>query len=334
MKLKEQFSMGKIPSLKNAHLLLYVALKLCCVRELGDACDAEQQEQQQQQQDGYQNMSKTDLMVKILQEILECEGSLDRLMVCLLLGCRAPGLASGWYSQTSSEDEKEQDLRLILDHARLVPGCIVREVVSAPLWSCGSSPVVVAALAEAPRLVLTLLQYGAGGTALNYYLYSKCYKNGVYLAIAYLLRKLRDHVKSGVVTVHYLEPSGQHDPCAVHVPQISHQPARGAYEDANVLARTTDLLTVSGENPITSCLRYLLRSVPHVPVKFLRDQVGDGCDVALLLPRQCCLEPASLAHLARTATRTHLRDKDLLPQVLHHLPIPLTLQQYLNLLRD
>lgn len=49
------------------------------------------------------------------------------------------------------------------------------EVVSAPLWSCGSTPVVVAALAESPRLVLTLLQYGAGGSTLNYYLYSKCY---------------------------------------------------------------------------------------------------------------------------------------------------------------
>ncbi|KAK7079972.1 hypothetical protein SK128_022145 [Halocaridina rubra] len=108
--------------------------------------------------------------------------------MCLLLGSRAPGRGSGWYCETEEESEKVKDLRISgilgtpmwyeqLIYLVLILGHTFRvsEVVSAPLWSCGSSPVVLAALAESPRLVLALLQYGAGGSAANHYLYSKCY---------------------------------------------------------------------------------------------------------------------------------------------------------------
>ena len=50
----------------------------------------------------------------------------------------------------------------------------VASLVGKPLWSCGSCPLVVAALAERPGLLLTLLQHGAGVTESSRP--DKCYK--------------------------------------------------------------------------------------------------------------------------------------------------------------
>lgn len=80
--------------------------------------------------------------------------------------------------------------------------------------------------------------------------------------------------------------------------------------------------------------RYLLRAVPQVPPKFLRDHVsGCLCDAPSLLPRSCCLDPPSLAHLARVACRRDLRSRDLLPHAVDLLDIPSTLRDAINLLR-
>lgn len=341
-------SKGEIPALNNAHLLLYIALKLCCVR--GQLQKHENEENGQVPPDrpvtengtqsqivdgrltriGDSNVADVEwikehksLVVKILTEILECEGSFDRLMMCLLLGSRAPGRGSGWYCEGETENEKVLDLRFVLDHARFLPGCRVSEVVSAPLWSCGSTPVVVAALAESPRLVLTLLQYGAGGSTLNYYLYSKCYTDGVYLSIAYLVRKLEGQFREIYAAPEQLQPAAEEDF------EDQHQEA----SESSCMPKD-DLLVLAGNSPTATCLRYLLRAVPQVPPKFLRDHVsGCPCDAPSLLPRSCCLDPPTLAHLARVACRRDLRSRDLLPHAVHLLDIPPTLKDAINLLR-
>ncbi|XP_047477750.1 uncharacterized protein LOC125031190 [Penaeus chinensis] len=341
-------SKGEIPALNNAHLLLYIALKLCCVR--GQLQKQENEENGQVPPDRSLTENETQsqivdgkltrigdstvadvewiqehksLVVKILKEILECEGSFDRLMMCLLLGSRAPGRGSGWYCEGESEKEKVLDLRFVLDHARFLPGCRVSEVVSAPLWSCGSTPVVVAALAESPRLVLTLLQYGAGGSTLNYYLYSKCYTDGVYLSIAYLVRKLEGQFREVYAAPELLQPATEED--------LEDQQQEAC--EGNFIPKD-DLLALAGNSPTATCLRYLLRAVPQVPPKFLRDHVsGCLCDAPSLLPRSCCLDPPTLAHLARVACRRDLRSRDLLPHAVHLLDIPPTLRDAINLLR-
>ncbi|XP_042877986.1 uncharacterized protein LOC122257030 [Penaeus japonicus] len=341
-------SKGEIPALNNAHLLLYIALKLCCVRgqhqeqeneENGqvppDRCVKENEAQSQivdgkltqigvsNVADGEWTKEHKSLVVKILNEVLECEGSFDRLMMCLLLGSRAPGRGSGWYCESESENEKVLDLCFVLNHAKFLPGCRVSEVVSAPLWSCGSTPVVVAALAESPRLVLTLLQYGAGGSTLNYYLYSKCYTDGVYLSIAYLVRKLEGQFREVYAAPELLQPTTEEDleDQQQETPESSCVPK-------------DDLLNLAGNSPTATCLRYLLRAVPQVPPKFLRDHVsGCLCDAPSLLPRSCCLDPPSLAHLARVACRRDLRSRDLLPHAVDLLDIPSTLRDAINLLR-
>ncbi|ROT85745.1 hypothetical protein C7M84_007750 [Penaeus vannamei] len=261
-------SKGEIPALNNAHLLLYIALKLCCVR--GQLQKHENEENGQVPPDrpvtengtqsqivdgrltriGDSNVADVEwikehksLVVKILTEILECEGSFDRLMMCLLLGSRAPGRGSGWYCEGETENEKVLDLRFVLDHARFLPGCRVSEVVSAPLWSCGSTPVVVAALAESPRLVLTLLQYGAGGSTLNYYLYSKCYTDGVYLSIAYLVRKLEGQFREIYAAPEQLQPAAEEDF------EDQHQEA----SESSCMPKD-DLLVLAGNSPTATCL--------------------------------------------------------------------------------
>ncbi|XP_063606149.1 uncharacterized protein LOC134781063 [Penaeus indicus] len=341
-------SKGEIPALNNAHLLLYIALKLCCVRGQLQKQEHEENGQVPPDRPVVENETQSQivdgkltrigdstvadvewiqehksLVVKILTEILECEGSFDRLMMCLLLGSRAPGRGSGWYCEGESENEKVLDLRFVLDHARFLPGCRVSEVVSAPLWSCGSTPVVVAALAESPRLVLTLLQYGAGGSTLNYYLYSKCYTDGVYLSIAYLVRKLEGQFREVYAAPELLQPAAEED-----LEDQQQEASEGSCIPKD------DLLTLAGNSPTATCLRYLLRAVPQVPPKFLRDHVsGSLCDAPSLLPRSCCLDPPTLAHLARVACRRDLRSRDLLPHAVHLLDIPPTLRDAINLLR-
>ncbi|XP_064085819.1 uncharacterized protein LOC135200970 [Macrobrachium nipponense] len=298
------------------------------------------------------------IALKILGEILKCEGSFDRLMMCLLLGSRAPGRGSGWYCETEDENEKVEDLRFVLDHLKFVEGCRVSEVVNTPLWSCGSSPVVLAALAESPRLVLALLQYGAGGGPANLYLYSRCYTNGVYLAIAYLVRKLESQFREATTEEEGNGPGADGEEAGEQAapPEAGRHldddeegrllqgdngdvPEREVPQREKGSSGNRDLLKLAGPTPTALCLRYLLRAVPRVPIKFLRDQLS-GCfkdswqDVAHLLPHPCCLQPPSLLHLSRAACRQHFRNQDLLPQVIDDLNVPETLREYLNLLRD
>ncbi|KAK3875496.1 hypothetical protein Pcinc_019633 [Petrolisthes cinctipes] len=289
---------GSITVLHNAHMLLYVALKLSCTLH----CPPHPTHNTNTNN----NNNTHKLIIKALQEILTCEGSFDRLMVVVLLGGAAPGRGCGWYYEVEDESEKIRDLTFILDHIRLLPQCRVSEVVSAPLWWCGSSPVVVAALADSPGVLLTLLQYGAGGSHLHHNHYSKCCTNGVYLAITYLLRRLEGQL---------CQPYQMHSP-----------------HDTNTKTHT-DLLTLAGHTNTSTCLRYLLRAVPRVPAKLLRDQLLSS-DPATLLPRPCCLDPPFLTHLARAATREMLRGRDMLPHVIPSLALPPTLRDYLNLLVD
>ncbi|XP_066962388.1 uncharacterized protein [Macrobrachium rosenbergii] len=402
---------GEIAALNNAHLLLYVGLKLCSrfsahkatneiapeggreslkpptegdglqlpsetkeprkspagshgndgeIKDSGNenasgkgatSCD---KEENVKSGDVTPELEQKGIALKILGEILKCEGSFDRLMMCLLLGSRAPGRGSGWYCETEDENEKVEDLRFVLDHLKFVEGCRVSEVVNTPLWSCGSSPVVLAALAESPRLVLALLQYGAGGGPANLYLYSRCYTNGVYLAIAYLVRKLESQFREET-TEEGNAPGAEGEEAGEQAPpeagrQIEEGRPGGQGNIADVQEKEMaqrekgasdkrDLLKLAGPTPTALCLRYLLRAVPRVPIKFLRDQLS-GCskdrwqDVAYLLPHPCCLQPPSLLHLSRAACRQHFRNQDLLPQVIDDLNIPETLREYLNLLRD
>ncbi|XP_068203002.1 uncharacterized protein [Palaemon carinicauda] len=382
---------GEIAALNNAHLLLYVGLKLCSIfsgykipdeipkdggeslkqppgggkvqstkesKDMKNENDTEVDNQRchKEVEDigcsvlsskgaGNLSLEHKGIVLEILGEILKCEGSFDRLMMCLLLGSRAPGRGSGWYCETEDEEEKVQDLRFVLDHLKFIDGCRVSDVVNTNLWSCGSSPVVLAALAESPRLVLALLQYGAGGGPANLYLYSRCYTNGAYLAIAYLVRKLESQFREedpddanppgggGEGEEEQAAPEGGRPGGNADVADLPDKQTKKGATDKR------DLLKLAGSTPTALCLRYLLRAVPRVPIKFLRDQLGGSSkecwqDVAHLLPHPCCLQPPSLLHLSRAACRQYFRSHDLLPRVVDELNIPETLREYLNLLRD
>ncbi|XP_050689685.1 uncharacterized protein LOC126982000 [Eriocheir sinensis] len=196
---------------------------------------------------------------------------------------------------------------------RLLPGVSVSEMVSTPLWSCGSSPVVVAAMAGSPLLMLTLLQHGAGhstvstsvSTGLTQHARHTQHRsavNGVHMAILILLRKLEEDWRGGE------EGRGDAPP----------QP---------------DLLTWAGRSPHAQCLRFLLRSVPRVPGHVLRD-LPFGSDPARLLPRPCSCDAPALTHLARVAAREFLRARNLLPEGVSALSLPDSLRRRLSLLED
>ncbi|KAK7079973.1 hypothetical protein SK128_022146 [Halocaridina rubra] len=165
-------------------------------------------------------------------------------------------------------------------------------------------------------------------------------RNGVYLAIAYLVRKLESQFK---------EESNHHQEDPEEAPLALPGEVRGnadqgldpegGEEGSCSGYNKCDLLTLAGHTPTALCLRYLLRAVPRVPIKFLRDQLG-GCsrdcgrDIAYLLPPTSCLQPPSLTHLSRAASRQYLRLYDLLPHVIDDLDVPQTLKDYLNLTRE
>ncbi|KAK8378190.1 hypothetical protein O3P69_018870 [Scylla paramamosain] len=178
-------------------------------------------------------------------------------------------------------------------------------MLSEPLWCCGSPPLVVAALAGCPSLVLTLLHHGAGHHHHHHHHHHQQHKrinmNGVYQAVIFLIRKLLDEWRGS--------------------------------EEGSSAPPAPDLLTWAGNSPTAKCLRYLLRTITRVPHKLLRDQLNYS-DPASLLPPRCCRDPPPLLHLARVAVRELLRVGGELPGSINTLDLPAPLRCRLSLLRD
>ncbi|CAL4171795.1 unnamed protein product, partial [Meganyctiphanes norvegica] len=285
---------GEASCLKTAHLLLYIGVKLCSVD--AQQCKVKDMVGTKQEQD------VKVFLLKLLAEIRRCEGSFDRLMLCMLLGSRAPGHGCGWYLETEEEEEKVRDITYIFANIGELDNCSVVDLVSEPIWSLGSSPVVVAALADASELLLVLLQHGAGESQQQHLTYKA---DPIQLSIAFVVRKLA---------------SIQHVRLATEL-----QPPKPGL----------DLFRHTVNTPTLKCLRYLLRTVPWVSAKFLNQHVtGSIRDVSLVLPGVYLgLDPPTLKHLARCATRSNLRMHGLLPHGLEQIGLPATLKDFVNLLK-
>ncbi|CAL4082702.1 unnamed protein product, partial [Meganyctiphanes norvegica] len=157
--------------------------------------------------------------------------------------------------------------------------------------------------------------------------------DGVYMAIASLISKLDRQVRENESST--TQPADNSNVesklliCANKYSSDAH-----LYSSTN--SQQENLLMRAGNSPVGTCLRYLLRAVPHVPASFLRDHSSEcsSGDVTSLLPRTVCTDPPSLCQLARASLRITLRTHAKLPQAIYLLQIPNPLKDYLNLLTD
>lgn len=291
---------------------------------------------------------KKTLVVNVLTDIQQCERSFKRLMMCLLQESTRAA-ERGWCCDNESEQDRVQDLRFFLYYAQSVEDCSVSDLVSKPLWVTGSCPVEVAARWGTPGLLLTLLQHGAGASSGHVYsrcprshfrkhLWKRCIakdhltaKDGVFMAIASLISKLdrqvREESSSEPLSTSYNES---------RLLLSANKDSSNTFVCSSINNQTDNLLIRAGNSTVGTCLRYLLRAVPHVPAVYLRDHSSEcsSGDVASLLPRTACADPPSLCQLARATLRITLRMTATLPQAIYVLQIPYPLKDYLNLLTD
>ncbi|PSN51150.1 hypothetical protein C0J52_20578 [Blattella germanica] len=254
------------------------------------------------------NIQDNDIIVNLLNDMYQCERTFERLFVGAIFGTRVTYMISGWKSDFDSSEENIAALEYFLNHATKAKleydhssdGNKTR-FLDIPMESYGrAQPVRVAAQFSNNVLLLLLLRFGAN-VKINYDL----------------------------------------DETTVE-PPLKH---------LNALCKSNaplDQLT----GPV-ACLKILLRAIPTMAtfpcttfdgnVYVLIDTIF-GLDKVyyhpklieegIIPPSRTGFTPPELKHLCRCSIRAVLRDNWQLPHGIRALDIPVTLQDYLDLLED
>ncbi|EDW53602.1 GM12102 [Drosophila sechellia] len=142
---------GQVCLMGKYHNILYIGLRTCWDWGVRDS----------------------EVVVKLLVSIYECEKTYERIFLGALFGPHAPHFIAGWRSDFQDQHENVRAMVYFLKHATreqlTLPVWIPRfeqerqlRFIDVPIESCGkSSPLRIALQANAPELLLILLRYGA-----------------------------------------------------------------------------------------------------------------------------------------------------------------------------
>ncbi|XP_039495918.1 uncharacterized protein LOC120454579 isoform X1 [Drosophila santomea] len=142
---------GQVCLMGKYHNILYIGLRTCWDWGVRDS----------------------EVVVKLLVAIYECEKTYERIFLGALFGPHAPHFIAGWRSDFQDQHENVRAMVYFLKHATreqlTLPVWIPRfeqerqlRFIDVPIESCGkSSPLRIALQANAPELLLILLRYGA-----------------------------------------------------------------------------------------------------------------------------------------------------------------------------
>jgi ankyrin repeat/SOCS box protein 17 len=247
-------------------------------------------------------------VTRLLNVMYHCEQTFERLFVGAIFGIHVTRLISGWKSDFDSCAENLAAIEYFLKHATKAKleyingGGGVTRFIDIPMKSYAKSqPLFLATYFAKAEVLLLLLRYGAS-----------------------------------VVSDHETD-------------QVSEAELLSRFQEFCVLS----LPLPQTEIPLT-CLKILLRAVPTVAAlpsdpfsRNIRVVIGRGdCGVSRIYvhPRllqegvipssRSGLTPPELKHLSRCAIRNVLRENWQLPLGIRSLPIPSSIQDYLDLLVD
>ncbi|XP_063831991.1 uncharacterized protein LOC135081178 [Ostrinia nubilalis] len=237
----------------------------------------------------------------LLDEMYACEKTFERIFLGAIFGTSAPYFLAGWKSDFMDKEENVHALVYFLDHAtnanlEYSEGDKTYRFIDVPLESCGqASPVRVVIQMGAAEMLMILLRFGA-------------------------------RISSEAVSTNPVE---------------------------SILDRLKEYNRVYPYELVT-CLKLTLRAVPRVNFtvdrnifkelelpedynyqrKVALEKYGEILEDHLVPTSRCGLKPVELKHMCRCIIREMLWKNFELPFGIAKLPIPVSLQRYLDLFDD
>ncbi|XP_049878755.1 uncharacterized protein LOC126375702 [Pectinophora gossypiella] len=242
------------------------------------------------------------VVAALLDEMYFCEKTFERIFLGAIFGTSAPHFLAGWKSDFIDKEENIHALVFFLDHAtnanlEYKEGDKTYRFIDVPLESCGmASPVRVVIQMGAAEMLMILLRFGA-----------------------------RITVQDNIAT----------NPVESILDRLKEYNRKYPYE-------------------LVTCLKLALRAVPHVNFtvnkkqyqdlelpddynyqrKVALEKYGEILQDHLVPTSRCGLKPVELKHLCRCQVRQMLWSNFELPFGIPKLPIPVSLQRYLDLFED
>ncbi|KAI5640236.1 SOCS box domain-containing protein [Phthorimaea operculella] len=242
------------------------------------------------------------VVAALLDELYACEKTFERIFLGAIFGTSAPHFLAGWKSDFKDKEENVHALVYFLDHATNASLEYHDEektyrFIDVPLESCGrASPVRVVIQMGAAEMLMILLRFGATINAQD---------------------------------------------------SISTNPVESILDRLNEYNRKYPY-------ELVTCLKLSLRAIPRINFtidkkvfkhlelpedynyqrKVALEKYGDILEDHLIPTSRCSLKPVELKHLCRCQVREMLWKNFELPFGIAKLPIPLSLQRYLDLFDD
>jgi ankyrin repeat/SOCS box protein 17 len=246
-------------------------------------------------------------VVRLLNVMYHCEHTFERLFVGAIFGIHVTRLMSGWKSDFDSCAENIAAIEYFLKHAtksklEYNSGGVVTRFIDIPMKSYAQSqPLRLAASFAKPEMLLLLLRYGAS--------------------------VLSDHQTDQVPVAEPL--SRFQEFCVFSLPL--HQ-TEIPLTCLKILLRAVPTMAALPNDPFSDNVRVVIGkgdfgvSRRYVHAKLLQEGV--------IPSSRSGLTPPELKHLSRCAIRNVLRENWQLPLGIRSLPIPSSVQDYLDLLVD
>ncbi|XP_076274026.1 SOCS domain-containing protein stops, partial [Rhynchophorus ferrugineus] len=240
-------------------------------------------------------VKKSGLVAELLNEIYFCEYTFERILIGAIFGTKAPHYFAGWKSDFDNQEDNFRGLIYFLDKAN-------RSKMLFPFHWNG---------------------------ILHYYRFidlpiESCGKASILrLSVQFgLADKVLILIRFGALLSTETEEAG----CLEHI-----------------LNRLVEFNHRYPYNMV-SCLQVLLRATPTVSLRNLPEQTtnrelitekyADLIQDGLIPPSRCGLVPPELKHLCRCTIRKCLWDNFNLPHAITDLPVPKSLQKYIDILED
>lgn len=257
------------------------------------------------------NLDDNSIVIQLLNNIFQCERTFERLFVGAIFGNRATHLISGWKSDFESYEENLAAIEYFLKHAtkakleydNLKNGKKIR-FIDIPLESYrrATSARIAAEFSEAEVLLL-LLRYGADMMTE--------YETDEMLTG----QQSRQPFAFCVVSSYHLNQTAKSLACL------------------KILLRTVSTMTAFPSGVVDLNMPFLVATRNALGMNkfyFHPRLLQEG----IIPPSRSQLTPPELKHLSRCVIRNVLRDNWQLPLGIRSLKIPLSLQNYLDLLED
>jgi ankyrin repeat/SOCS box protein 17 len=263
--------------MRKFHNILYVAAKLCYDWKLRDNA----------------------IVVRLLNDIYNCEHTFERLFIGAILGTRVSNLIAGWKSDFENSEENLAALEYFLVHAteaRLEYDDNGRKTrfVDVPMESCTrTQPVHVAAQFGKAEVLLLLLRYGA------------------------------------LITFDY-ETGGELSPERSLIQFCRSDQTEGSLSCLRILIRAVPTITPAVDS-VDQVHVFVGRNACGVSTLYVHPKL---LQQGMIPPSRSGLVPPELKHLSRCVIRNALGKNWKLPQGIKSLHLPSSLQDYLDLLED